>query len=335
MADASPLGNLIGSVASSAPSTSERAAPTGAAPAARRVPQPRPDGDVDLRLRNGRRVRARIAPAVARRDDLAAVAKAAGENDRKAAGALRRHRAAITNLRRSHAELTKKVEELERRANLLGGLAPGMPSLEERVRDLQALSVKTQIQSAGTVLNSLQASAYGDKGSLLTTNNMLIAGNQLFWTLLDPVLRATGAVNTGMATVIGAAAPIASLFTGEILVGNRQQARFISGVTTFTAPGTRTEILVVAEHLRESFRARTDLPVTVSALDQMIVPFSLTGRVVEGVLEIQLLLATPAPPPAPRGTLIFLSTIPPQVPPPPPFTPVRVAWTVDLGEDFG
>jgi hypothetical protein len=325
MTDVSSLGNLIGSAAFSA---SERSAPTEpAAPAARRVPQPRPDGDVDIRLRNGRRVRARIAPAVARRDDLAAVASAASENDRKAAGALRRHRAAIANLRRSHAELTKKVEELERRASLLG-LAPGLPSLEERVRDLQALSVKSQIQSAGNVLNSLQTAAYGDKGSLLTTNNLLLAGNQLFWTLLDPVLRATGAVNAGTATVIAAAAPIASLFAGEILVGNRQQARFLSGVTTFTAEGVAREILPVAEHLRSSFRARTDVPVTVSALDPVSVPFSLTGRVVDGVLEIAF-FQVGRPAPSPSG-LLLLASVPASA-----ARSVRVAWTVDLGADVG
>src|SRR5262245_40365822 len=233
MADISTLGNLFGSAAAAAPAKGPAA--TAAAPAPRRVPPPQPDGDVDLRLRNGRRLAGRIAPAVARREDLAAVAKATDENHRRTARALRRHRAAIADLRKSNADLTKKVEELERRANQsLGGLVPGAASLENRVRDLQALSVTTQIQRAGSVATSLQAAAYGDKGSLLPTNNLRLAGNQLFWTLLSPVLRSSGLVNASMGSVIAAAAPIATLVAGEILVGNRQQARFISGVTTFT-----------------------------------------------------------------------------------------------------
>ena len=345
MAKTSPLGNLIGSLV---PSSVERQADTElAAPVARRLPSPRPDGEVVVRLRNGRRVRARITPGVARRADLAGVARAAASNDRRAAAALRRHRAAIAELRQSREELTKKVEALERRASLpFGDLLPDAAALQQRVRDLQAVSVKTPAQAVGSVVNSLQAAAYGDKGSLLTTNNLLIAGNQLFWTLLDPVLRATGLVNAGTANVLAIAAPFATLFTGEILVGNRQQTRFLSGVTTFDAPGTARELLAVADHLRGSLRARTDVPVTVSALDPVAPPFVLSGRVVNGVLEIQLIDLTPAaapppepvpapPPPAPPPiepiALAFVVAPPPR----PPFTPVRVAWTVDLGEAVG
>jgi hypothetical protein len=328
MADTSPLGDLIesitGAIGPSAPERTSTAPPP--VPAARRVPPPQPDRTVYVRLGSGRRIRARIAPAVARRDDLAAVASAAGENDARAFDALRRHRRAIAELQKSYDELSRKVEALERRPSLtLGALPPGVAALEQQVRDLQLLSVKSQIQGAASVVNSLQATAYGDKGSLFTTNNLLLAGNQLFWNLLDPVLRAAGLANASTATVLAAVAPFATLFAGEILVGTRQQARFISGTSSVTDSGVVREILPVADHLRASFRARTDVPVMVSALDPISDPFNVTGRVVDGVLEIRLVYI-PQPPP-----IVFTLAL--GLPSPPP--PVRVAWTVDLGENLG
>src|SRR5947207_3418967 len=118
MADTASLGELIGSLAGAiapAPSSHRAAAPPPAV-TPRRVPSPKPDREIEIRLRSGRRVRARIAPAIARRDDLAAVASAAAANDRQAFDALRSHREAIADLQRSCDELAKRVETLERRA---------------------------------------------------------------------------------------------------------------------------------------------------------------------------------------------------------------------------
>ena len=321
MADIGPVNDLLGAVAEAMKPAAPppRKAAALRAPAARRMPQPGPDREIQIQLADGRRLRARIAPGVARRRDLAAVARATAENDRRAFGALRRQRAAIEDLRRTNDELTKKVAALEQRADLaLAGLVQEFKLSRDQIgqmRELAFQSVKSQIQSASTVLNTLQATAYGDKGSVLSTNNLLLAGNQLFWNMLEPALRAAGVVNLSTATVIAAVAPLATLFTGGILLGDRQQERFLSGITTFTKTGTQRQFL----RLPASLRGRTDIPVTVSALDPIDAPFSLTGRIVDSDLEIQLLIATPPPPVT--GLI---------VPPPPPVS-VRVAWTVDTG----
>src|SRR5688572_28212605 len=75
---------------------------------ARPIPQPRPGREIQITLRNGRRVRAKVTD-VGRRSDLSAVARASAENHRRAFESLGRHRRAIESLARSHGALTDKV----------------------------------------------------------------------------------------------------------------------------------------------------------------------------------------------------------------------------------
>jgi hypothetical protein len=211
-----------------------------------------------------------------------------------------------------------------------GGARPGrLPvggSLQRQqfvqMREMQLMSFRSQMQSASSVLNSMQATAYGDKGNLLSTNNLLLAGNQLLWSMLDPVLHKAGIVNAPTAMILAAIAPVATLFTGEVLLSERQHVRFLSGVTAVPFPGTAREFLRVGTDLSASFRERTDVPVTVSAIDPIGVSHTLTGRVVQSVLEIELALT--------GGAVIPLALLSvggaPQV---------RVAWTVDTGANVG
>ena len=284
------------------PADPKRAAPL---PAPRPVPQPAPDREVEIRLRDGRRLRARIAPGVARRRDLAAVAHASADNTRRAFDALRRQRTAIARLQRAHEAMEKKLAGLEQQGDLeLVGLLQGFSGLERQVRDagartqavalsagvpeptrpgqppvrppapqpleVQRLALRSQIQSATQVVNTVQAAAYGERGRVFSTNNLLLAGNQLFWSLLDPVLQRAGLLDAASSTLVAALAPIGTLFTGELVLGNRQHVRFISGVSTVPTDGT-----VVSESLRgrvvegawPAFSRRTDVPVTAALAD--------------------------------------------------------------------
>ena len=92
----------------------------------------------------------------------------------------------LEQLRQSHEELARKVAALEERSNL------SVNGLLENLKGLQLRAFESQVQQVTGVVNSVQATAYGDRGSVLTTNNLLLAGNQLFWTLLDPLLRQLG-----------------------------------------------------------------------------------------------------------------------------------------------
>jgi hypothetical protein len=334
-----------------APTEREPAVPIPT-PKARPMPRLSRERDVEIRLRNGRRIRARIAPEVARGRDLAAVARATADNTRLAFDALGRHRKAITGLSQSQEELARKVTALEQRHDFeLVGLLQGLSTLERRIRgarsvtqavtagarppepgrpalllprqplkqmpDVKLLELRSQIQNVTNVVNTVQAAAFGERGSILATNNLLLAGNQLFWSLLDPVLQRFGVLNAASATVVAAMAPIGTLFTGEILLGDRQHVRFISGVATVSTSGdVFSESLRgrVAEGLWQAFRDRTDVPITVVSTDPATVFVAgVIARVSQGSVEIA------AFPLVARGEVVE-----------PPIS-VPVAWTVDTG----
>jgi len=94
-----------------------------------------------------------------------------------------------------------------------------------RAREARLLAARTEIQKVTNIVNSLQAAAYGEKGRLFATNNLLLAANQLFWSFLDPSLQRLGVLGAGSATVLSAFAPLGSLISGAVLVGSRQKSR--------------------------------------------------------------------------------------------------------------
>src|SRR5262249_38211025 len=83
---------------------------SAAAPQA--IPRLSPDWPLEIRLQNGRTVRATLTPAVARRRDLAALGRVSAANDRQTLAAIRHQSGALETLRRSHEELSKKVTVL-------------------------------------------------------------------------------------------------------------------------------------------------------------------------------------------------------------------------------
>jgi hypothetical protein len=337
----------------------------GPAPLARPMPPLSPDRGVEIQLPNGRRVRALLSPAVARRTDLSAVRRISAANDRRAFAAIRR-------LSRSQKDLADKMTALEGQADrAIIGLIQGFAGLERRVRttaaqtravvaampalapaagqvrdtrqlrhartggpirridrarraqqlqrvqqmrEVRALATRAQIQSVTNVVNSVQTAAYGQKGSVFAANNLLLAGNQLLWTVMDPVLQRMGVLNAASATVVAAVAPLGALLTGEVLLSDRQHERFISGVSTFGESEVLLESLrgKVAEALWPEFQRRTNVPVTANVVGESF-DGTVAADVVRGVLSLRLV---------PNDIERSVAGI-------------RVAWMVDTGADIG
>lgn len=291
-----------------------------AAPAAKPVitpkpiPRASPDWPVDIRLPNGRTMRASIAPSMARRDDLDAVGRAAADNDRQAAAVIQRQSDALDRLHRSHDELEQRVAALQEQSDqLLLNLLQGLAGFDQKLRDvvgrqemlkaervsartavarqrneIKSLETSGRIQQVNAVIGSVQSAAYGDKGSLFTTNNLLLAGNQLFWMFFEPALRGLGVITETSPSLFSWLTPIGSLVTGHLALGNRQHDRFVTGVSVF-APGD-VEVVeplrpLIADSSFDDFRRRTNVPVTVTRLEGME-NVTLAATVDHGLLRI-------------------------------------------------
>jgi hypothetical protein len=166
----------------------------------------------------------------------------------------------------------------------------------------------------------MQSAAFGEKGSLLNTNNLLLAANQLLWTFIEPILRTAGFDLGPSPSVLTWLSPVGTLVTGQVVLGDRQHVRFISGVTTFD--GTTSSVTEplkkrLASSFFKEFKRRTDVPVTAVALDESLSGFTIAASVSNGDLTIQLLDAG-------GGDLDLLLA-----------QPGRVAWMVDTGVDGG
>ena len=292
------------------------------------IAQPAPDRDVQIITADGRRVRARIAPAVARRRDVERIARASAENDRRAFRAITRQRRAIQDIRRSQQELSTTVKRMELRADratvgLAQGITAGTRAQAERLRmnpatrrqqrlmeqQVNDMAVRAQIQNVTTIVNSIQTAAYADKGSVFSANNLLLAGNQLTWSLLEPALRRAGVLDRVTSMLAAVLSPVGSLLTGELLLGNKQHTRFISGISTvdLTTPHVESLRDRVADGFWPQFSGRNDVVVTATLLDAApgVVPLA---EIDQGSLRINSIV---------RGRS--------------PLSRVRVAWMVDTG----
>lgn len=325
--------------------SSPRGAPTSQPRvAALPIPEQAKDGPVAIRLPNGRRLHAVLNPGIARRSDLAAVARTSADNHRRAFGALQTQGAAIDHLTRSQEELGAKIAQLERRADeavlamsdtfnrskrqlkqlavhgqkVLSEAGTAATAAAGQLKQIQAMTITQQTQNLTNVIGSAQATAYGERGSVLAPNNLALTGNQLFWTFLAPLSTVFGA-SAGTAMLLGSLAPLGSLLTGYAAVGSRlperKQQRLIAGIATFDGETSNVRVPLrdrfTDDDFFQKFRDRDDVPVTVTLVDpvQVETRVRFAARVVGGVLEI-----------------FFLST---------PNVRMRVAWVVDTGAEDG
>jgi hypothetical protein len=197
-----------------------------------------------------------------------------------------------------------------------------------RLRDrVQSLETDNQIDQFMSIVTVLQATAFGDSGSLTTTSNLLLLGNQLAWASVDPLMRSMEVYSGPPSVAFKWLRPIGSLATAHLLLARRQHIRFVSGVTSVVPGTTATEALRsrIAEDLWPAFRRRTDVPVTLAPLDPAPPMF---GTVIDGELRITVAAAG-------AGAVLIIAPPPPPPPPPPVPPPVRVAWMIDTGEGRG
>ena len=254
--------------------------------------------------------------------------------------ALERQGQALETLKRSHEDLARKVRALQEQSErALPRLLDGLTVLEQRLqavrvqrqalsvrnaaaatlaarqdRKIQGLTESARLQQVTAVMSATQAAAYGEKGSVFSTNNLLLAGNQLLWIFMDPLLRHFGIVSGPSPSLAAWLAPVGVLATGHLVLGGRQHVRFVSGIANFD--GTTPVFLEplrgrIADSLWPEFQRRADVPVTITVLHPAPgVRFA--AAVVRGVLVIVMVPIDEFP--IPTG---------------------RVAWMVDTGVNGG
>jgi hypothetical protein len=297
------------------------------------------DSESLARLRESvAQTRQRVAERGNRRDEDALLAEpiAVAADDTPSA---RQRARQLDTLRQAHVELAHKVSQLEERA---GGesfeVLKHLSSLEGRVQELavqnqassaadsatrtslaqqakaqRALETMQTIQAAVGVASTLQSTAYGQRGSLLSANNLLLAGNQLLWTYIDPIAKFLELPVGPAPSPLAYCAPLLSLVTARVVLGDRQHVRFITGITEF-GPGEDVRLDLrsrIADRLWPEFQQRADVTVTAQPLGPRR-NLSVFAEVRHGTLRLNAATRD-------RAKLQGL----------------RVAWIVDTGEDVG
>lgn len=221
----------------------------------------------------------------------------------------------LETLRREHLALSRKVKDLEEKAaGESSDLLKHLSGFEgQQAQAQQALQSSQMLQAALNVVGTLQTGAYGQPGGLFSTPNLLLAGNQLLWTYFDPIARHLGLPVGPSPSALAHWAPLFSLATARIVVGNRQHVRFVSGIATFGSDRIKLEGLRtrIASGFWSDFQRRGKIAVTAQALE----PFggiNVSGEVRDGTLR---LAASVRDGNVPNG--------------------LRVAWIVDTGDPNG
>lgn len=177
---------------------------------------------------------------------------------------------------RSDTELLQLLQQLGNLRGQAKTLATAQQSTQtevtRQVQVLKSLATSTQIQKVTDAVTSAQVAAFGEKGSVFNKNNLLLAGNQILWGLLDPLMRLYG-LDFGMSpSPIAYLAPLGSLALGAVTVGRTQHERFLADVSTIPPNTLVLEVDLrprIAPADRSDFAARDDVLVTAQALDEL------------------------------------------------------------------
>lgn len=258
-----------------------------------------PPGTVLTSGADGRQVRI----IAARHNDILAIRRVSGINTKRAYNAISHNSRAIDQLAASQKELADRITKLQSNGDLalLRGLVEGLTNLERRIKGVKrdqdealgkqkradqkrfayqkrALVRQTraaQMQKLQGVVASVQSAAFGSKGSLLTTNNLLLAANQLGWSFAPQIVEALGLAKPGGTSTLGWLAPLGSLITSQVSLGRRQHERFVSGVEADfkiqTGSNFAMSTFSLQNHIApaewESFTKRTDVIVTTVVIE--------------------------------------------------------------------
>jgi hypothetical protein len=216
-----------------------------------RAPPPAAAGPVSLRMPSGKVVRVTISPSVARRSDLTALARVTDANHRLAFAAIERQRRAVEDLARAQRELAAQLAELQEQSDAaLTGLLKGLANLRQeaaaaaqvqgqavvaarrgasaaarqQARVLRDQSTTATLDKLTAAVSSMQTAAFGDKGQLFSTNNLLLGANQLVWSFIDPLLKGVGLWEGSAPSPLAYLAPVGTLATGQAVLAGRQKA---------------------------------------------------------------------------------------------------------------
>ena len=179
----------------------------------------------------------------------------------KLALAVRNVRSRLRTLSSSHVALTKRVEALEARVNLLETEV----RLDRRLRDQLE-----RVQDLRSAVSTMQGAAYGQRGNVFATNNVLLGGSELLWSSLDGLFRRAGWWSGASPLPLSWIGPVLGLVAGHLTVGDQQFERFVSGELTLRGPGdpdqgrpfvgTLDLVPLVAKGFRDEFRKKASVP---------------------------------------------------------------------------
>ncbi len=289
-----------------------------------------PLGALMVRLPNGKRRRLSLAPGVARYHDVMALQKFSRVTTQQFYQGISDNSRAINALGKSIEKLEKKVEKLQSNEALIKGLTKRLAELntgldlvkrnqhasvtqqkqaarqqslmQERKTRLQERAA--QIQKLHATLNSVQTAALATPGDVFSSNNVLLAINQMAWGFAPELLKSLGFNAASLDNPTPWLTPIANLLTTQVLVGRRQQNRFVSGQVSlnninadfygFFDIGHTAEVNLrnrIAPALWASFSRRDNIPVTTVLVEpQPRLPAVLTtfGEVRNGTLFVRI-----------------------------------------------
>jgi hypothetical protein len=256
---------------------------------------------------------------------------------------LTRHESALDRLSREHDETRRQLDAMRTRSrdalDRLLRVAEGLDlrsraiavqstrtaatarvarvRVARQTRELRSALVNARIERVSSVVTSTQRAAFGERGSVLAPNNLLLAGNELFWSFVGPTLRGLGLISETSATVAALLAPLGALTTGQLALEGRHQEPVVAGISTLTGGFPYRESLRrrVAPHVFRALERGPDLPVQITPIDN--VDQNLRAVVEEGVLTIST-----------SSTGLALISVPSA-------QGKRVAWMIDLGPVLG
>ncbi len=214
---------------------------------------------VRLRLPSGRTTRVATASGLVSHADLEAMRVRIQLDGRKTREGVAHNGRAVDELVRSVRALEKQVEKLGSGFDLallrqvlstVNGLERGLAKVEQNVsktmtdvadvtRGLSASQTSLQeglgkrvraatVEKLNGAVASMQTAAFGAKGSLLATNNLLLAGNQLLASFASEL---GGALGLSSKTVAWAS-PALGLAFSQLTLGRRQNLRHVTGIVT-------------------------------------------------------------------------------------------------------